>query len=133
LKVEEVHMTRVALPLLAAVVFSACNEITGPCDATGKAGISLSIVDSASHGPVLVDPIKVIAVDGAYSDSVRFSNLRPDPVTIILLAMERKGVYDVQVSAAGYRIWQKAEIRVTSGRCHVNTVLLTANLQRASS
>jgi hypothetical protein len=123
-------MTRLLL-LSAAVILGACNGITAPCDSSERAGIQLVIVDSVTQTAVLVDSVAVSATDGAYSDSVKFTNVRPDPVTYVTLALERAGVYDITVLATGYHPWQRDDVRVTAGRCHVNTVSLPVPLQRA--
>ena len=119
-----------ALRVAAVGALAACNGITAPCDTSERAGIHLSIVDSLSQTAVLVDSIKAAAIDDAYEERTSFSNLRPDPVTDVLLAMERAGVYEVQVNAIGYRPWRRDQIEVTNGRCHVNTAHITALLQR---
>src|SRR5687768_6316229 len=117
------------IPLLLAL--AGCNAITAPCEDIERDGILLTIVDSATLGPVLADSIMVKTTDGSYTDSLRFTNLRPDPVTWVGLAPERRGVYDIQIVATGYRVWERDGIRVTSGRCHVNTVRVTASMQRS--
>jgi hypothetical protein len=91
------------------------------------------MVDSATMGLVLVDSILVTATDGSYADSARFTNIRPDPVDIVGLAYERRGVYDLKIVATGYRVWELKGVRVTGGRCHVNTIRLTARLRQISA
>lgn len=124
-------MTRCLL-LVGLVALAACNGITAPCDASERPGILLSIVDSASQGPILADSVRVVARDGEYADSLRFTNIRPDPVTDVTLALEREGEYNVSVEATGYRTWERSDIRVEGGRCHVDTVELTATMHLAS-
>jgi hypothetical protein len=118
--------------ILLLLLLSGCNLNIGPCEADRRAGIALSILDSIARGPVLVDSIRVTATDGSFADTMRFTNLRPDPVTGVGLAWEREGVYNLLVVATGYRIWQRNQVRVRDAGCHVNTVRVTALLQRAS-
>jgi hypothetical protein len=119
---------------LAVMILTAaacgCNSIMAPCDTSRKAGIVLTVLDSATHGHVPADSIIVIARDGGYADSVRFTNVRPDPVTDVPLAYERAGEYDIEVRATGYAPWSQANIQVHGGRCHVGTVTRQALLQR---
>jgi hypothetical protein len=110
-----------------------CNSIVAPCDTSERAGIALSILDSVTQGPVLVDSLRIVVSDGAYSDTVQFTNVRPDPITELPLALERPGLYRVEVRAAGYVLWTRSNIRVEDGRCHVRTVNVDALLQRLTS
>lgn len=127
-----VTIQKAALVLSLASVARGCT-ILAPCEDVEKPAIALIILDSATQGPLASDSIIVVAVDGPYTDSTRFSNSRPDPVTHLQLARERPGLYDIRISAAGYRTWAQNDIRVRGGRCHVNTVDVTALLQRTPS
>jgi hypothetical protein len=46
---------------------------------------------------------------------------------------ERVGTYELEVRAAGYQPWRAGNIVVRPGRCHVETVFLTAYLEAVSS
>ncbi len=108
--------------LTIAAAVCGCNSIMAPCDSSKKAGIVLTVLDSLTEGPVSADSVVVVARDGAYADSVQFTNVRPDPVTEVALAYERAGEYDIEVRATGYAPWTQSNIRVNDGRCHVGTV-----------
>jgi hypothetical protein len=43
-------------------------------------------------------------------------------------AFERTGTYDVSVTRKGHRDWTAADVVVTAGVCHVETVTLQAQL-----
>lgn len=118
---------------LAVLVIAVCDGIVAPCTDEARFGISVEVVDAATGGPVLSASIFAAARDGAYADSVRFSNAdRPDPVTALGFAVERDGVYDLEITATGYSSWNRGGVRVSGGRCHVETVRLTASLQPAN-
>jgi hypothetical protein len=75
----------------------------------------------------------LVARDGTFKDSVAFPGARSDLDNLNLnAAEERAGTYVVTVSKPGYATWIKSNVRVTKNECHVNTVQLTALLQRAS-
>jgi hypothetical protein len=125
-------MTRCIWPL-AVLVCSACDGIVAPCTDEARFGISVDFLDAATGGPVLSASIFAAARDGFYADSVRFSNTdRADPVTALGFAVERDGVYDLEITATGYSAWNRSGVRVSGGRCHVETVRLTASLQPAN-
>jgi hypothetical protein len=130
---KEQEMFKSAVALLSGLMLLGCNSIAAPCDTSQRAGIALSIRDSVTQGPVLVDSIQIVVSDGAYSDTVQFTNVRPDPVTELSLALERPGLYKVEIRAAGYVLWTRSSIGVEDGRCHVRTADVDALLQRLTS
>jgi hypothetical protein len=48
------------------------------------------------------------------------------------LAYEKPGTYEVTVQQTGYRLWTRTNVQVTRDECHVQTVSLTALLQRVT-
>jgi hypothetical protein len=119
-----------SLAVLVLLLTGACDWIAAPCESNALFGVKVTLTDSATLGPVLADTIWARVIDGAYVDSVRFSNHdRPDPVVHLGFALERAGTYDVQVGAIGYQSWTRNGVRVRAGRCHVDPVSLTVNLQ----
>jgi hypothetical protein len=123
-------MKELAFTMALVLLASGCDFVFAPCTSNEKAGITITMMDSVTQGPVVADSVTVMIVDGSYADTIRFTNVRPDPVTHLPLALERPGVYDVSISATGYRSWVRNDIRVRDGRCHVETVRATARLQR---
>jgi hypothetical protein len=115
--------------LCLCLAAGAC-EITGPCTTEAVPGLAVTVQDSASnHIPEPRDSVSVIAVDGAFSDSVRALLLPPDELAAFL-AYERAGTYRVEVKVRGYRTWTRSNVVVTRDACHVRTFRLTALLQR---
>lgn len=115
------------LLLLAFVIAGgACGQ---GCDAVLKAGIAVTIVDGATGNPFQGD-VTVIATEGSYLETA----IPPaaDPRTAFL-AHERPGTYRVEVQASGYIPWVATDVRVTRDDCHVQTVDLTAQLERAGA
>ncbi|GLC23533.1 PEGA domain-containing protein [Roseisolibacter agri] len=124
-------------PLLGAALLplvAACRLITGDdtvCTLSFEPGIVLTVLDSTSRAQVSVGAV-IVAREGAYADSIRLPVAPPGAMPApVGLAGERAGTYEVTVESPGYRPWRRTGVRVTEGRCHVNTVALTALLQRA--
>jgi hypothetical protein len=127
-----VTIQKAAIILSLATTAPGCT-IVAPCEDVERPAIALIVLDLATQGPLGSDSIVVVTADGSYSDTIRFTNVRPDPVTHLQLAHERPGLYDIRISAAGYETWARNDIRVRGGRCHVNTVDVTALLRRTPS
>ena len=113
--------------LLVAFIFAA-NGCAQGCDAVSKPGIVLTIVDGATGNPI--EEATVIATEGSYSETVNLPSSPPAPGHAVL-AFERPGTYRVEVQAPGYLPWIMSSVRVTRDDCHVETVVLTAQLTRA--
>jgi hypothetical protein len=121
-----------AIPLVLAS--TGCESLVGICETYGVSAIGVVIVDSVTQGPLVADTIWGRARDGSYVDSVLFSTIgrTEPPITSLAFATERKGVYDVQVGATGYRTWERRGVRVRDAGCHVIPVSLNARMQRFS-
>ncbi len=119
------------LSLLAVTLLglSGC-EFLGPCEANVRFGISITLTDSITGGPVIADEITAIATSSHYADTLQFSNVRPDPLTQLVIVEDRAGTYSLVVAASQFKTWSRDGIRVSSGRCHVNPVTLAVRLQR---
>ena len=96
------------------------------CFAVAAHALRVQLVDSISNGDVAASEVTVIAIDGAFRDSVTTSNVN----TPLRLAMERGGLYRVEARAAGYKPWIRENIRVAEDECHPRTVELLVRLQR---
>lgn len=100
------------------------------CTEEARAGISVSVADSLT-GSAQVTGLSVVAVDGAYRDSVYQAVWPGEPFPGRLgLAYERPGTYGLIVRADGYAPWTRAGIVVERDECHVITVPVTARLTR---
>jgi len=127
-------ITRVRFIVFAIVVASipGCSLIFSPemCSANVAPGLSVAVQDSAS-GAMIASGTQLIARDGAYVESSSVPANHPELDSSTLQAAgERGGTYSVTVQKPGYRDWTRSNVRVTKGECHVNTVSLTALLQR---
>ena len=98
----------------------------GGCDTNASPALHLSVVD-ARTGAVLpgVEGARAIARDGVFADTALLLTAATGG-----LAYERPGTYNVTVEYPGYLIWSRADIVVTSDRCHVRTKAINASLQR---
>jgi hypothetical protein len=100
------------------------------CSAVVKPAVSVRVQDSAS-GALVASGTRLIARDGAYTDSSTFPANHPELDSSSLEAAgERAGTYSVTVRKAGYRDWTRDNVVASKGECHVNTVALTAVLTR---
>ena len=62
-------------------------------------------------------------------DVARFGFPLPEGGTLYQLAHERPGRYIVRVVYTDYLPWERSDIRVSRGDCHVRTAELSAHLQ----
>lgn len=97
------------------------------CTEEARPGLSVTVRDSLTAAAVASD-VEVVAVDGAYADTVRASLLGSG---VYSLAYERPGTYDVTVTHPDYKTWHQSAVQVAADECHVRTVALLARLQRS--
>ncbi len=86
------------------------------------------IVDAVTGIPQ-ADDARAFAIDGAYSDSLRFGIAAGTTLIALQGAAERPGLYHLRIDKQGYRTWTQADVRVFADACHVRTVQVTARLQ----
>lgn len=124
-------MTRRLLALPLALAASSC-EFGQLCTANIAPGILVTIVDSTTGSPI-AETVTVIATHGTYADTA----IVPPPVmsgpVIAWLAEERPGFYRVEARAPGYAVWTSPQLWVRQGDCHVETVDVTARLERSAA
>jgi hypothetical protein len=108
----------------------ACSGSTSPvCTLEMRPALAVYVKDSVTRAGV-ASGASLVVREGSYKDSVAAPNSRPDLDNSALLAAgERAGTYQVSVLKPGYATWVQSDVRVTSTKCHVNTVNLTALLQ----
>ena len=108
--------------VVLALALSSCDLLTDvECTLIAAVGIQVEVVDAGTGA--VVDGASVSIRDDAYTES-----LVPTPNGFFIEATERAGVYEVTVSKAGYEAWGQSDVRVDSDECHVQTVLLRAEL-----
>ena len=113
--------------LIIASAGAACSLVTDStvCDARADPALTVDVRDSLDNGFV-GQGARVIARDGEFADTAESAyGERPAE-----LALERPGTYLVTVDRAGYRLWSRSDVRVSSNECGVRTVGLRARLQR---
>ncbi|MDQ6829696.1 MAG: hypothetical protein M3081_12615 [Gemmatimonadota bacterium] len=114
-------------------VLAGCSATTGPgdtvCTAIAVASVVVTIRDAQTGEPLAAHAAGAIR-SGTYADSLRPS--RTD-VTGRLVSLqggiEQTGDFVVTVRAPAYQLWQRADVRVLRGVCHVMTVELEAQLE----
>jgi hypothetical protein len=119
-------------PLVLAALFTlgACSSSPSApivCDASARAGITVTIKDAETLQPLAATARGVVR-DGAYLDSLVL--VAPDTRAA---AFERAGTYSVEVRLAGYQNFNTSGVRVTSGTCHVNAQVVPALLLKVRS
>lgn len=116
------------LPILAFGMIG-CSEgepIEIYCTDIEAYAIAVAVIDSVTNAPLDARDVDATAIDGSYRDSGR-----PGPLGYVYLARERQGTYQVEIAAPGYAPWVKKDIVVLrEDLCHVQTVSLTARMQR---
>ncbi|QJR35497.1 hypothetical protein [Gemmatimonas groenlandica] len=116
--------------LTALCTLGACSSSPSDpivCDASARAGITVTIKDAETMAPLAATARGVVR-DGAYVDSLILvaSDTRA-------AAFERPGTYSVEVRLTGYQNFNTSNVRVTAGTCHVNAVVVPALLLKARS
>jgi hypothetical protein len=102
---------------LFSLVLGSCGILSSEdtvCTSISVPALRVSVVDSLTASPIDGVPIKVLAVDGVFRDSIVSTSFR-----YAHLAHERPGTYSLEVSGPGYRTWLQERIEVTTDVCHV--------------
>ena len=101
------------------------------CDLVALSALMVGVQDSVS-GAGIAAGSTIVVKDGAFVDSLVVAPNRTDlnnaqvhPANVF----ERAGTYDITVRRSGYATWTRSGVSVTRGRCHVQTVSVTARLQ----
>ncbi|MEP6765190.1 MAG: hypothetical protein ABJB66_12800 [Gemmatimonadaceae bacterium] len=117
----------IAAGIGALTMLQAC----GDCVSIGVSGIAVTVIDAATHNaPESVPSLRV--TDGAYVE-IQTKPSSQAELPVLYAASEREGVYQVLVSAQGYRDFSVDGVRVSreSGSCRaLKTVKITASLER---
>jgi hypothetical protein len=114
------------LAALVVMISYGCDDsVEVSCLDFAVPGITVDMIDGRTNGPPSPQQFFGVATDGEFTDSVagypadgRFG-----------FAYERPGIYDVRLWGDTYRVWTAEAVRVTQGKCHVNTVELVARLE----
>jgi hypothetical protein len=92
---------------------------------------SLTVVDAATGSALEVDAA-VIVTEGQFTETITIQAFPAAPQRGGF-AYERPGTYRIEVQAPGYVTRVMPSVRVTKDDCHVETVELTARLEKAGS
>jgi hypothetical protein len=119
---------RIVLPFLTSVFFiNGCDSLIGTvCTDEAVSGLAVQVRDSLTGLPAGFGAT-VTARDGTYSETLEFAGIIDS--TTFFGAFERPGRYTIDVTRAGYTPWQRSNVVVASGRCHVIPVTVQAKLQ----
>lgn len=126
--------SRSVVAALISVWLGACRGPSEPsqvvCTAIVMPAVVVAIFDAQSGAPVADSAAGTVA-DGAYSDSLRAYAFDSSMVLVArAAAYERPGTYSMLIQRSGYQQWSVSGVRVGMGVCHVNTVLLRADMSR---
>jgi len=105
---------------------ASCGDAPTGCTTIGEFAIYVDVYDKLDGTPAAFGAL-LIARDGEYADST--AGVFPGGVRIGV-AEERPGTYTITVRKAGYGDWQRNGVAVVQGRCHVESQVLRADLNR---
>ena len=111
--------------LVASTALSGCSEWVG-CTTSVEPGVVVEIRDAVDGTPMAATALGSV-IEGSFQDSLRLY----DGSLTRAGADEREGTYTLRVLHPGYVTWEQAGVRVRDRGCHVETVTLQANLERA--
>ena len=128
---------RVRLAAALCVVTVVCcrpdDIVEYNCSDVGRAGIIITLQDSANSAQSIFSNVTATANDGTRIEVLTYSLIdRTQRGQEIAMAISRAGRYLVTVTANGYAAWQKSDVVVAleTGPCpNVIPVALTARLQ----
>ena len=99
------------------------------CTLIAQPAIRVVTLDSITNTPVLSSTGEIVAsAQNNFADTVRAAPFNGR--VQVHLATERRGTFRVDVNVVGYAPWTMVPVRVEHDGCHVETVDITARLQR---
>ena len=96
----------------------------GACTLELRPGIVIEVLDAM--GAAASCGAQAVITEGQYSETVQNPSVPCIETLLLSGAHERPGAYTVRVSKPGFADVVFADVAVTKGVCHVNTVALTA-------
>jgi hypothetical protein len=122
--------------IVASVVTPAQNVLADSalvqvvCTVGAHPAIVLTVEDSVTGQSGPMTSLNIRISTGALFDTAFVNFISAGaPLFVLPLALERAGLYDLAVTADGYKPWSRSGIPVTGDICHVVTVPITARLQ----
>jgi len=126
-------MKKVIAAALLACSLSSCKGLTSldkSCFDLDAFALKITIQDSVT-GPAKLDSLKVVGTATAYRDTVYHPTAGSTAAAAIeKLAYNREGTYAVQITAFGYKPWNRSNIVVEKPTCLVIPQSFTAKLQK---
>lgn len=102
---------------------------TGPvCGPTLGEAVAVVVRDARTGAPLATDARGAVQ-EGVYVDSLRLEPLQQPTQWTLVGGGDRAGTYTVAVERQGYGPWQRSGVIVGRGKCGVETVTLTADLE----
>lgn len=99
------------------------------CTANIVDGIVVKVYDARTHVPIAGSAVGKLR-DGSYTETLRPFSFDASGTAISLSgAAERAGTYTVRIEKPGYTPFERQNVVVTRGICHVDVTTLTADLQ----
>ena len=117
-------MRRFAIVLAALLVHGCGFPLLGVCTDQLVHGIKVTVRDSVTGERLGSDPAGMVT-DGSYRETMESAG--PGR---LWGAPERPGTYDIEITADGYRAWNRkgVEVQMEWDGCHVETVELEASM-----
>ncbi len=118
----------------ATFLFVSCDDGATVCTTIGEFAIVAEVFDATTGAPNAFEATLVVQ-DGQYVDSARgfYDGPVQSAAARLAAAEERPGTYTVAVRKAGHIDWQRRNVVVRQGRCHVETQILRVDLTRAGA
>jgi hypothetical protein len=105
-----------------------CRLGPAVCDTGVYPAITLEVRDATTGAPAAEDARGIVR-DGAFVDSLRPAGSINGVPLSLAAATERAGTYSIEVHKVGYAVWTADNVRVGSGECGVEPVVLQAALE----
>jgi hypothetical protein len=120
-------------PALGVILAMAGCDILGPvvCTTEIVPGIVVTVREVGTGVPLAQEATGTVREGGYVGPLLPHEATSSDasaPLVSLRGADERPGTYEVRVEREGYLPWFQTGVRVTRGRCHVQTVHLHADL-----
>lgn len=130
------HLSRLsAFAVIGATsLLVSCDDGPTVCTTIGEFAIVAEVFDATTGAPNAFEATLVVQ-DGQYVDSARgfYDGPVQSAAARLAAAEERPGTYTVAVRKAGHIDWQRRNVVVRQGRCHVETQILRVDLTRAGA
>ncbi|MGH7444929.1 MAG: hypothetical protein ACREKM_08640 [Longimicrobiales bacterium] len=127
---------KIVLLATTSLLLGACDvlDIGQACTLEARPAITVRLLDATTGESPAADTGRIVVRDGVYADSATVSSFVFEQDVRIGLAHERRGAYSVEVEVPGYERWTTDDVHVgqTDDGCHVDTELVTAELQPSS-